>query len=194
MTDTDESTIAVELVKRILNGDSSAETELVHRYQRGLLFIIRRKCNYDESLASDIVQDTWHIVIQKIRANEIREPAKLSAFIIQTAKNLVIAHYRKTETQYSQSLDDSNIELPSSESVNPESFLERYNLSLMVKNVILQLEQQRDRDLLYRLFVCGQEKPRICRDLALNAEHFDRVLYRAKQRLVKLWSEHHDTS
>ena len=45
---------------------------------------------------------------------------------------------------------------------------------------------KRDRDLLLRYYVHEEEKPEICRALGLDSLHFNRVLYRAKQRFREI--------
>ena len=194
MDQENEAHTAGQLVARIIQGDATAEYELVVRYQRGLLFILRRQCNQDEALAADLVQETWSIVLSKIRQQKLREPTKLGAFIVQTGKNLAIAHFRKSENtrgKFTQASSDTSIADPA---LDPESVLERYNLGLMVRQVILELEQRRDRELMFRFFVNEQEKKHICTELELDANHFDRVLYRAKQRFRQIWQQFEDTS
>ena len=192
----EEGKVATELVQRIVTGDKQAENQLVERYSRGLLFILRRKCNQDWALADDIAQDTWRIVIAKIRDKQIKEPAKLSAYIINTGKNLLISHFRKAENKSIKvtltDADESAQELDS-QSVGPEEFLQKYNLALLVKKLVLEMEQPRDKELLFRFFLKEQEKKSICEALNLDNAHFDRVLYRAKQRFRKLWESYLET-
>ena len=193
MQSTVSDKLAVSLVERIEKGDKEAERELVSRYERGLRFILLRNCNHDEALASDMFQDTWSVVLSALRQKKLRDPTKLSAFIIQTGKNLVIAHYRKTENKAAKFVENKDIEYADN-TLSPDISLERYNLGLLVKKVILELEQPRDRELMFRFYVKEQEKKAICNELVLDTAHFDRVLYRAKQRFKALWESRFDTS
>lgn len=193
MQTAEPETIAIGLVTRIETGDRDAESELIETYQRGLKFILLRQCNQDEALASDMVQDTWSVVLEALRHKKLRDPAKLSSFIIQTGKNLVIAHFRKAENKKTRFIEPEALESLDDQEM-PEISLERYNLSLLVKQVILELEQKRDRELMFRLYVKEQEKAVICQALELDTTHFDRVLYRAKQRFKTLWQTRFDTS
>lgn len=193
MQTAEPETIAIGLVTRIETGDRDAESELIDTYQRGLKFILLRQCNQDEALASDMVQDTWSVVLEALRHKKLRDPAKLSSFIIQTGKNLVIAHFRKAENKKTRFIEPEALESLDDQEM-PEISLERYNLSLLVKQVILELEQKRDRELMFRLYVKEQEKAAICQALELDTTHFDRVLYRAKQRFKTLWQTRFDTS
>ena len=44
----------------------------------------------------------------------------------------------------------------------------------------------RDREILRRYYLSDDDKQRICQDLQLTSAHFDRVLFRAKQRMREL--------
>jgi DNA-directed RNA polymerase specialized sigma24 family protein len=48
---------------------------------------------------------------------------------------------------------------------------------------------ERDRELLIRFYVHDQDKQKICRELGLKSLHFNRVLFRAKNRFRKLLEE-----
>ena len=48
----------------------------------------------------------------------------------------------------------------------------------------------RDREILVRFYLQEEEKDAICRDLALEADQFDKVLHRARARLKELLESH----
>lgn len=77
------------LVERILQGDRSAEEELVQRYWRGVFLIVRARIrNRNPEEAYDLTQNTFMVVLQSIRAGKVREPEKLVGFIHGVASNL----------------------------------------------------------------------------------------------------------
>jgi RNA polymerase sigma-70 factor, ECF subfamily len=88
-----------DLVRRIQAGDPAAESELVARFSRGLLLMLRRLVQ-NPALADDLHQETFALVLGKIRRGEVREPERLAGFIRSTARNLFIADRRK-EARYS---------------------------------------------------------------------------------------------
>src|SRR3954452_17163052 len=98
---------AARLVARIQSGDRAAEAELVARFSRGLLLMLRRLAQ-NPALADDLHQETLALVLQKVRHGEVREPEKLAGFIRSTARNLFIADRRK-EARY-QALDEGEEE------------------------------------------------------------------------------------
>ena len=88
------STAPAELVRRILAGESQAESDLVERYSRGVKFLLL-ELTRDPARADDLHQETFRLVLEKVRGEELREPEKLPAFIRQLARNLFIGEYRK---------------------------------------------------------------------------------------------------
>ena len=176
-----------QLVTRIQSGETRAEEELVTRFYDGLLFVVQRHTR-DRDTAADITHDTLLLVLNKIRNHEIREPQKLAAFIHATGKNLCIANYRRADiarTDYNddvlQVLEDKNqnllTEVASTRLVNSTTQL------------IDELRSERDQELLRRYYLNGEEKQEICQALTLSSSHFDRVLFRARQRLKQLLAE-----
>jgi hypothetical protein len=91
------------LVLRIQAGESAAESELVARFSHGLLLMLRRLVR-NPALADDLHQETFALVLAKVRRGEVREPERLPGFLRSTARNLFIADRRK-EARY-RALDE----------------------------------------------------------------------------------------
>jgi RNA polymerase sigma factor (sigma-70 family) len=82
-----------QLVAAIVGGDREAERAFVVRYLgpvRALL--VARSRNPD--LASDLVQDVMIEAICALRRGQLREPGKLSSFVIAIARNVLNSHFR----------------------------------------------------------------------------------------------------
>ena len=174
---------APELAARILGGDATAESQLVERYDRPIRLILLKRTR-NPQLAGDLAQDTFVLAIQKLRAGELRNPEALPAFLRQIAVNLSIEHFRK-EKRYVSS-DDGIISLQMPHRDRKAEHVDRREIRKLLENVLSQLAQPRDREVLRRFYLLDEDKPRICSDLDLSAAHFDRVLYRAKQRMRAL--------
>src|SRR5206468_7967432 len=89
-----ETCTGAHVISRIRANDRQAEAELVERYNRGVMIIIRRGVG-NPAVAEDICQETFRIVIEKIRRGDVREPKKLSGFICGVARNQVLDHFRR---------------------------------------------------------------------------------------------------
>jgi RNA polymerase sigma-70 factor (ECF subfamily) len=63
-------------------------------------------------------------------------------------------------------------------------------LAAQVRRVLQDLNSPRDREILVRFYLQEEDKSSICRDLALDADQFDKVLHRARGRLKELLAAH----
>jgi RNA polymerase sigma-70 factor, ECF subfamily len=181
-----EAEFATALVSRIENGDAEAEAELVGHYSPGLLFLLRRMTGRPE-LADDLHQDTFRVVLERLRGSGLQDPSRLGGFIRRTARNLFIADYRKTDRRRDGSLEDA--EPPADQAPDPLRQAVLDEDAAIVRQLVAELQPDRDRQVLYRYYLAEEDKPAICDDLGLSSLHFNRVLYRARQRFKKLLEE-----
>lgn len=187
MTKENESQIATALVERIQQGDKMAEADMVARYQRGLLFMLRHRANNSE-LADDIAQETWRIVLEKVRGKEIKNPSTLAAFIVQIGKNQLNMSYRGAHNaKVTVNIDDV---VPVDTQLKPQQILERNNTALVVRKLLQELSVPRDKELIMRFYIKEEDKKAICQALALDDLHFNRVLHRARHRFKALWQQY----
>lgn len=91
---------ASALPQRILAGDRSAEDELVSTYRRGV-FVIAIARTRDREASLDLTQEILIAVLKALRKGQLRESAKLAAFIQGTARNL-INNYLRTKVRHAE--------------------------------------------------------------------------------------------
>jgi RNA polymerase sigma-70 factor (ECF subfamily) len=174
---------AGDLVRRIVSGDLAAEHELVDQYQRGVRLIVARSSR-DRSVVDDICQDVLCLAIEKIRAGAVREPERLSGFIAALARTKVIEHFRGLEARGAREARARGLQ-PAAPPDALEQVLARERAEL-IRAVLDELGSDRDRQILLRYYLADEEKLRICRDLKLTTVHFNRVLFRARERFRHL--------
>ena len=138
--------------------------------------------------AEDLFQDTFRLVIEKLRRGELREPAKLPGFLAQIARSLTIEHYRKAQRRKTEPDSDAIAEVEASGSGPLSELLTREDAGL-VRQVIRELGTERDRDILLRFYIAEEDKDRIAADYGLTSLQFNRVLHRARQRYKELLLE-----
>lgn len=173
-----------DLVKRILAGERGAEDELVSRYSRGVAIIVRRIAK-DPSLTDDLCQETFRLVLEKVRRGDVREAEKLSGFICSLARNLAIDHFRQTSRR--EATADIESSLPLSDPAPDQlTVLLQQEKADAIRQVLKELKPVRDREILYRFYLVEEDKEIICADLGLSSLHFNRVLYRARERFREL--------
>jgi RNA polymerase sigma-70 factor (ECF subfamily) len=175
-----------DLVRRILAGERSAEDELVSRYKGGVSIIVRRMVK-DPGVTDDLCQDTFRLVLEKIRRGEVREAEKLSGFVCSVARNLALDHFRQIRRLEAQE-DVTAIPL-SDPAPDQLSVLLQKERAAAIRQLLQELASTRDRALLYRFYIAEEDKEQICSDLRLSRLHFNRVLHRARQRFRELYEQ-----
>lgn len=180
-----EPEIAADLVARIGRGERAAEEALVRRYGPGLLYLLRRRTR-DPELALDLRQDTFRVALEKLRAAPLDEPERLAAYLRAVALNLWIAHQRKGARR-ATTPDSEAIEAAADVSESgPFDNVSREQVRDAVGALLEELGTPRDREILTRLYLRDEDKDDICKALDVDTTHFNRVLFRAKQRFREL--------
>jgi RNA polymerase sigma-70 factor (ECF subfamily) len=183
-SDDTEARASADIVERIRRGDTGAETELWERYCRGLLFLLRRR-THDPDLAQDLRQETFRIALEKLRKDGLDDPEKLAAYLRGIAVHLVSGDWRKRSRQNTRA-DTEVIEQVADTRSDVQTSVSRLELAELVKRLIEELGVERDREILLRFYIREEDKESICTELAITPLHFNRVLFRAKQRFRAL--------
>lgn len=173
-----------ELAVRIRAGEQNAEAELVERYSRGVSIIIARIAR-DSSLIDDLCQETFRLVLEKVRRGELREPEKLSGFVCGVARNLATEHVR--QPQRTQPLEP-NSPLPDPKQDPLDQLLVQEQIEA-VRQVLQEMKEKRDREILRRFYLMEDDKESLCADFDISGLHFNRVLYRARERFRELYKK-----
>ena len=184
MIDTDyeeERQAAAQLADRVRRGDAGAEAELVERYSRGLRYLLLRQAR-DAELAEDLLQETWIVALERLRNDPLEDPCRLAGFLCGVAKHLVLNEKRKAARRNTNPSSDF-IDLIPDDQPSPVRQASRAEICGHVRGLLGELKQDRDRQILHLFYVREQDKETICRKLKVDASHFNRVLYRARQRL-----------
>ena len=165
------------LVGRITAGDRAAEAELYMRFGAPVEHLLRRRSGND-ALAEDLRQETFRIVLQRLRAGALERPERVLPFLFGTAIRLLYAERRRmaradSSSELAHVIDPRGTPLTDVLSVERAELLQR----------ALSILGERDRQVLWRYYVLGDEKEHIRRDLDVKPLHLNRILFRARQRL-----------
>jgi RNA polymerase sigma factor (sigma-70 family) len=185
---TGTSGVDENLVARIARGDGKAEEALIKRYSRPVQLLLEKRLRSTEQ-AADLLQETFLVVIARLRDHGVDDPARLAGFIRQTALNLAISAQRKFLRQRTDTEDDSLMEAIVDSVAGPAELIEEQDLVRLTRQALRELPMERDRDLLWRYLVLGENKEACMATYQLTSEHFDRVLHRALARLRILLNE-----
>ncbi|HEY0961508.1 MAG TPA: sigma-70 family RNA polymerase sigma factor [Pseudomonadales bacterium] len=173
-----------QLATAISRGDKRAEAALFQRYYRQTLFILERRTS-DPELAQDLCQEAFCITIERLRAQPLSDPDKLPAFLHSTALNLYIGELRKTNRRKTFT-DQALLDGVADATQNQYRSLLRERSGEAVRRLIAAMDNSRDRALLYQYYIEEKDKTQVCAELGLSHRHFDKVLFRAKQRFKEL--------
>lgn len=179
-----------ELVAAVRAGDRQAEASLVEVFGRAVALLLDRHTS-GRPEAEDLYQDTFRIALEKIRAGDLREPAKLPGFLSGLARNLAIEHYRKAARREIATIGDEPPEVAVAASDQLELLVDRENAAL-VRRVLGELRNERDREILARYYLAEHDKDQIAADLGLTSLQFNRVLHRARERYRALYLDRGD--
>jgi RNA polymerase sigma-70 factor (ECF subfamily) len=173
------------LVRRIMSGDQRAEAELVERYHHGVRILLRRELG-ETAVAADLYQETFRLVLERIRRGEVREPEKLPGFVCSVARNLVIDYFRRVARQERLTENEGPLLLPPPAPDQLEELLRKERAALVLQ-VLREMPNKRDVQVLFRFYLAEDEKEQICTDLGLNRFHFNIVIHRARRRFRELY-------
>lgn len=179
-----EADASRDLVARIIDGDMHAETEMIQRYQRGLSLALLRLTT-DRDVVEDAIQETWLVVLNNVRAEQLRDTSKLAAFIIQTGRNQLTMQFRKQGK--SAHVNESDAPEAVDKGLTPEQNSENFEKNKLITQVFNDMNQERDSVILTKFYLTGSTKQDLCDELDLSPAHFDRVIHRARARFKKLW-------
>jgi len=175
---------ATELATRIANGDKAAESEMVRLYEPGMRRILRTRTDGPSDI-DDLVNQVWLLALPKLRRGELRELRALPAYL-NTFTRRVAGNYLRHSSRKTGSIDPSILERQVSPTEGPYARL-KWSQAIEITTTLLgKLSVDRDRQLLERFLVHGEEKTHICEDLGLDAVQFNKVLHRARKRFKQL--------
>lgn len=163
--------------------DPVSSLAAVYREYPGLRALILRRVR-DPEVAADILQDAAVTTLEKLRSGEIEDPENLGGYLYRVAINHLRNHRRKDRGALSSpellgELRDC-VDDPEWERVG------RPQWGAAARRMLQEMPAARDRELLVRFYLNDEDKDAICRDLNLSHEHFNRVIFRARNRFREL--------
>jgi RNA polymerase sigma-70 factor (ECF subfamily) len=135
-------------------------------------------------LAADLLQDAIVTALQKLRAGEISDPSHLDGYVYRVAINHLRNHRRKDKSRAANSEGISD--LVDADSERQIASLEVDEWARLAKKLLQEVTPRRDRDLLIRFYLREESKEDLCRAFGLSELHFNRVIYRARDRFREL--------
>lgn len=167
-----------QLLTRIAAGDRDAEREFALRYLQPVrTMLLARSRNPD--LSADLQQEVMIEAICALRRGQLREPAKLSGFVIGIARNRLNNHFRANRRTETLEVPD---DLPDLSSANEQ--VEDQQRESAALEVIAGLDPL-DRKILEMTLVEGLKPGVIAERLQLSPDMVRQRKLRATRRVTE---------
>ena len=163
--------------------DPVSHLAAVYRDYPGLRALILRRVR-DPDLAADILQDAAVTTLEKLRSGAIADLQNLGGYLYRVALNHLRNHRRKDRSTMSTAHGLDELAAPESD-VDWENIGEP-QWSTAARRMLEKLPVARDREILVRFYLDDEDREKICRELQLSEEHFNRVIFRARNRFREL--------
>ena len=175
----------VELIQRVLDGDDTAFSELVNKYQKSVHALAWRKVQ-DFHIAEDITQETFLKAYKGL--STLKEPQSFAGWLYVIASNHCNTYLGKKRLP-TQSLEDTdNEEL---EKATYSSYISAENERVsaeaqreVVRKLLAKL-QESDRTVITLYYLGGMTYEEISKFLGVSVNAIKNRLYRARQYLKK---------
>jgi RNA polymerase sigma factor (sigma-70 family) len=173
------------MLAAVTAGDSRAEAALLQALSRPLEVVLRNRARGAEGV-DDLRQEALLVILTAARGGRIEDPQALVDFALETARRLALNAERKHARQRTGA-DEAALEaVADSQSAGPD-WLATEELRGQVRTVLGELDNARDRSLLYSYYLEEAPSTRLQARFALDSTQLSRVLHRARQRFGALW-------
>ncbi len=159
--------------------DPASHLASVYRDYPGLRALILRRVR-DPEVAADILQDAAVTTLEKLRSGEIARPENLGGYLYRVALNHLRNHRRKDRSAVSSA--DALDELASAENEDDWGNIGGRQWATSARRMLEEMPVARDREILVRFYLDDEDKEAICQRLQLSEDHFNRVIFRARNR------------
>ncbi len=173
------------LIQRVLDGDDTAFSDLVRKYQRSVHALAWRKIG-DFHIAEDITQDTFLKAYQKL--STLKEPQRFLSWLYVIATNRCKAWLRK-KNLWTQPFDKVSSSESEKATYSGHIIEENKKMAMETQREVVQklLEklQESDRTVITLYYLGGMTYEEISEFLGVSIGAIKSRLHRARQRLKK---------
>ncbi len=174
-----------QLIQRVLDGDDTAFSTLVEKYQRSVHALAWRKIG-DFHIAEDITQETFLQAYQNL--STLREPQRFASWLYVIASNYCKMWLRKKRLQ-TQSLEATSSTALEKATYSGYVIAENKRTAIeaqreVVKKLLAKL-QESERTVITLYYLGGMSYEEISEFLGVSVAAIKNRLYRARNRLKK---------
>ncbi len=163
--------------------DPVSQLTAVYRDYPGLRALILQRVR-DPDVAADILQDAAVTTLEKLRSGAIAHPENLGGYLYRVALNHLRNYRRKDRSALSSA--EGLEELADGDDDGDCERVGRSQWYVAVRQLLEEMPAERDREILARFYLGDEDKGKICRELNLSQQHFNRVIFRARNRFREI--------
>ena len=161
--------------------EDAISNEFIKQHYTGLYSLLHRHIG-DANIAQEILNEAVATTIEHSRAGRVSDKNRLAGYVYRVALNLYRNHRREYANRPGMHATDEDVDQLPGQRVTEEAAIDSSILRQVVA-IIASLPTARDREIVKRFYLDEEDKADICRSLNLSPLHFDRVIFRARQRL-----------
>jgi len=164
-------------------GEDAISDRFIREHYAGLTALLQRRIG-DPNVAAEMLNEAVAKAIEHTRQGRVAQPELLAGYVFRVALNLYRNYRRQFDNRPELRVTTDDIQqLPSSATSGDD--LEA-RVVRQVRSIISLLPTARDREIVTRFYLDEEDKDDICQALGLSPLHFDKVIFRARQRLRAL--------
>lgn len=165
-------------------GEDEISDTFVKQHYASLQLLLQRRIK-DAGVAEEMLNEAVATAISHMRVGRVSQPERLPGYVYRVALNLYRNYRREFGNRSDLRVRTEDIDqLPTP--ATGSSGVAYPELSQIVRRLIEELPTARDRELVRRFYLDEEDKADICASLGLSSLHFDKVVFRARQRMRAL--------
>ena len=164
--------------------EDAISNEFIKRHYTGLYTLLHRRIR-DGNIAQEILNEAVATAIAHSRAGRVSDQNRLAGYVYRVALNLYRNYRREYANRPSAHAGDEDVDQLPAQQATEEAAMDS-SIMRHVVDIIASLPTARDREIIKRFYLDEEDKAEICRSMGLSAVHFDRVVFRARQRMRSL--------
>lgn len=167
-------------------GQDAIADQFAKQHYAGLQSLLTRQIR-DAGVAADMLNEAVAISISHLRLGRVSAPDRLPGYVYRVALNLYRNYRRELQNRADIRAKAEDLEALPAESTAASFDAADGELVRQVRKLIEELPTPRDREVIKRFYLDEEEKATICESLGLSSLHFDKVVFRARQRMRSLF-------
>jgi len=179
--------LTLEWLTEVQKGNQGAKARLIEKYERGIRIRIRHHIHHAHE-REDLYHEVVIALINSIQRGKVQQPELLDRYVSGITRNIINAHIshrgrRKNHQPINEELPEFTLH------PQQQNELEKKERKQLTHEMLNSLPIERDRLILSKFYIQEVDKAEVCKELQIDSLHFNRVIFRAKERFKKLYSE-----